>query len=112
MLTINNVDKLLKNTFKDKLGMEWFVDAVVSDDPEEYLIVIQQRYGIQIKNEVVLLSRETDKGIGGMYLIGISKGFAYNQREYKNKVWIIKDLIEDRGLFLKRLEYLINDILC
>ena len=111
MLTIKNVNKLLKNTFKDKLGMEWFVDHIVSD-PEEYLIVVQQRDGIQIKNEVVLLSKETDKGIGGMYLIGISKGFAYNQREYKNKVWIIKDLIEDRGLFLKRLEYLINDILC
>lgn len=108
MLTIKNVGKLLNNTFKDKIGMEWYVDKIISD-PTEYLIVIEQRYAF--KKEIVSLRRELDKEIGGMYLIGLSNGGMYNQREYKTKLYIIKELIEDRALFIKRLEDLINDII-
>ena len=107
MLTIKNVGKLLNNTFKDKTGMEWYVDKIISD-PTEYLIVVEQRYGF--KKEIVSLRRELDKEIDDRYLVGISNGGKYNQREYKNKMYIVKGLIEDRSLFIKRLEDLINDI--
>ena len=107
MITIKNVGKLLNNSFYDTKGDYWFVDKIISD-PTEYLIVVEQRDGF--KKEIVSLRRELDKDIDDRYLVGISNGGAYNQREYKNKMYIVKELIQDRNLFIKRLEDLINDI--
>jgi len=107
MLTIKNVGKLLNNTFKDKIGMEWYVDKIITD-PKEYLIVVEQRYAF--KKEVVALSREVEHN-SNTYVFGISNGGISNQRIYKSKRYITKVIIEDKKLLLNQITHLIDEII-
>jgi hypothetical protein len=105
MLTIKNRGRLISDSFYDKMGMYWVVDKII-DDPNEYLIVIENSKG---PKEIFALNKQNSYGIG--YEFGISAGGLWTsmQRMYKLKTYIPIETISDKRLLIKRMTEMIDN---
>ncbi len=103
MLQIENRGRLVSDSFYDKMGMYWVVDRIL-DDPNEYIIVIENRNG---PKELFSLNKKNLYGLG--YQFGISAGGpSITQRMYKVKTYIPIETIKDKTLLVSRMKDMIN----
>ena len=105
MLQIQNRGRLVSDSFYDKMGMYWVVDRIL-DDPNEYLIVVEQRNG---PKELFSLNKQNLYGIGYEFGIVSAGGPTINQRMYKVKTYIRIETISDKRLLIKRMTEMIDN---
>ena len=104
MLTIENRDILLGDSFYDKMGMLWVVNKIL-DNTNEYLILLETIRG---HKELFSLKKEN------LYEVGYELGLLDDNRHinkimYKVKTYIPIETIKDKTLLVNRMTDMLNN---